>query len=275
MKWAAFLFIALLFTTSQVTAELQDDLVVYFTFDKVEGKKILDASGNDLDADVIANVDFVKGKYGDAIHIAAEPEGSDCVHIPADDLLKIEDEITMMAWVYHEDWSTASGELFNKGSNIVVAKTNDSYSLGLFHAPQNPKFPEGFELSGIEMTLGSPNLWRGFRTLALMVDKKWHHIAGTYDGNAVRIYLDGKIRYDREEKFKFIGFNSSELRIGCAKDQPQYTFKNSSIDEAGLWQRALTQAEIEEAMEGGLAVSPKDKVATTWGDIKRPTIVYK
>ena len=87
MRWIVFLFITgLLFTTSQATAKLEKDLVVYFTFDKVKDEKILDASGNDLDAEVIANVDFVEGKYGDAIHIAAEPEGGDCVRVPADDL---------------------------------------------------------------------------------------------------------------------------------------------------------------------------------------------
>ena len=119
MKWLTFLFIAVLFTASQTTAKLEKDLVVYFTFDKVKGKKILDASGNDLDAEVVANVDFIKGKYGNAIHIAAELEGDDCLNIPADDLLKIEGEITMMAWVFNEDWVKNSGKWFDKGSHVL------------------------------------------------------------------------------------------------------------------------------------------------------------
>ena len=64
MRWIAFLFIAGTFTTSQTTAKLEKDLVVYFTFDNVKGKKILDASGNDLDADVVANVDFIEVNMG-------------------------------------------------------------------------------------------------------------------------------------------------------------------------------------------------------------------
>ena len=86
MKRILFLLIFVLFTVNQVSAKLEKDLVVYFTFDNVKGKKILDASGNDLDADVVANVDFVEGKYGNALHIAAKPEGNECVHVPADDL---------------------------------------------------------------------------------------------------------------------------------------------------------------------------------------------
>ena len=65
------------------------------------------------------------------------------------------------------------------------------------------------------------------------------------------------------------------MNWNCALDargHPRYVFKGGSIDEFGVWRRALTEAEIAEAMKGFLAVSPKDKVATTWGDIKQRTI---
>ena len=262
MKWIIFLFIALLFTTSQATAELQDDLVVYFTFDNVKGKKILDASGNDLDADVVANIGFVEGKYGDAIHIAPEPEGDDCIHIPTDDLLKLEDKITMMAWVLNEDWDKNSGMWFDKGSH-VLGEEKKGYSMGLINDVGAFKGPNiGMRLGGIQAVYG-------FNTTGAMVDKNWHHIAGTYDGKTAKIYLDGKILSNVDRAFEFNGTNDIDLRIGCAKNQPQYAFKNGSIDEVGVWQRTLSQAEIEEAMKGFLAVSPKDKIATTWGDIKR------
>ena len=274
MRWIAFLFIAVLFTTSQTTAKLEGDLVFYFTFDDVKGKKILDASGNDLDADVVANVDFVEGKYGNAIHIAAEAGGDDCVHVSADDLLKIEDEITMMAWVYHEDWDAVSGQLFDNGSHIL-GEEKKSYGLGLFPDPENPGFLRNFDDPNIVMRLGGVSDGReeltwSFWTWGRMVNKEWHHIAGTYDGRTKRMYLDGEILSDdRVVDFEFIGTNDSDLRIGCAKNHPQYTFKNGSIDEVGLWRRALTQSEVRKVMGGALAVSPKDKIATTWGNIKR------
>ena len=61
----------------------------------------------------------------------------------------------------------------------------------------------------------------------------------------------------------------TENRIGCAKNRPQFAFDKGAIDEVALWQRALTQAEIRTVLKGNiLSVSPSDKVATTWGDIK-------
>jgi hypothetical protein len=268
MKRILFPLIFVLFTGNQVFAGLDKDLVVFFSFDSVKGKKILDASGNDLDADVVANVDFIKGKYGNAIHIAAEPEGDNCVHIRATDALKIENEITMMAWVYNEDWDTNSGQWFDKGSQILEIEKK-SYGMGLFNDTGPFKGPN------IRMLLGGlQGVW-SFTTSGPMVDKRWHHVTGTYDGETAKIYLDGKIRSKVDAVFEFSGTNDLDLRIGCAKTHPHYTFKNGSIDQIGLWRRALTQAEIEEAMKSFLAVSPKDKVATTWGDIKRRTIVYK
>ena len=274
MKRIPLLLLVMLFTATQAIAELDKDLVVYFTFDKVKGKKILNASGNDLNAEVVANIDFVKGKYGNAMHIAAEAEDDNCVHIPADDLLKIEDEITMMAWVYHEDWDTALGQLFDNGSHIL-GEEKKSYSLGLFPDPENPGFLRDFNDPNVVMRLGGISDGRreitwSFWSWGRMVDKEWHHIAVTYDGRTKRMYMDGEIiSDDRIVDFAFIGTNDSDLRIGCAKNHPQYTFKNGSIDEVGLWRRALTQSEIKEVMRGALAVSPKDKVATTWGSIKR------
>ncbi len=46
-------FLSLIFVTVGYTvADLTDDLVFYFTFDNVEGKRILDESENGLDAEV-------------------------------------------------------------------------------------------------------------------------------------------------------------------------------------------------------------------------------
>ena len=259
----------MLFTVSGVSAGLDEGLVFYFTFDNVKAKKILDASGNGLNADIITNTEFIKGKYGNAIHIDVEAQGDDCITIPANDLLKIEGEITLMAWVYNESWNKNSGQWFDKGCQIFGGERSRCYGMGLFNDN-----PVGFKGPNIGMILGKIIGLSIFTTTGPMVDKRWHHIVGTYDGRSAKIYLDGKIRSDRESKFEFSGTNDSDLLIGCAVSRPQYTFKNGSIDEIGLWRRALTETEIKEAMKDIFAVSPKDKTATTWGDIKQKEVTY-
>ena len=103
-----------------------------------------------------------------------------------------------------------------------------------------------------------------------MKNKTWHHIVGICEDTSVKIYLDGEILVETELPFDFRGINDQDLRIGCAKGRPEYAFEDGFIDEVAIWSRALSEDEIKTAMQGPLfPVSPKNKVATTWGDIKR------
>ncbi|MXY99321.1 LamG domain-containing protein [Candidatus Poribacteria bacterium] len=255
----AVLIALMLITAGYATADLADGLVVYFTFDNVKGKTIVDDSGNGLDADIIANTDIVDGKYGKAIRITAV--GADCVNVPASDDLKITGEITMAAWINQDSWAT-DAQWFDK--NCHNGGEHSSYGIGAFNGGKN--FNMFLGTGNSRPTLSQPH---GLDT------KKWHHVVGTYDGDTMRVYVDGELAAEKAEKFDFKGTNDQDLRIGCSKDRPNYTFENGSIDEAAVWSRALSEDEIQAiASEGFLSVSPRDKVATTWGSVKRRIGVY-
>ena len=275
MKRILFPLILVLFTVSSVSAGLEDDLVVYFTFDNVKGKKILDASNNQHDAEIVGKTKFVKGKYRNAIQITANTE--ECVNVPAWQSLKISGEITMSAWVYRENWADGSGYWFDKGCYVGLANMH-AYGMAVFQVKEAHWHLGDLKGTVIVMILGgSRNQMRFSGTLPRTENKNWHHVVGTYDGAFVKIYLDGEILFEGE-KFDpinkvFAEVNDQALRIGCAKDRPQYAFDNGAIDEVALWSRSLTQTEIRTVMKGNmLAVSPRDKAATTWGDIKQRTV---
>ncbi|MCY4568654.1 MAG: LamG domain-containing protein [Candidatus Poribacteria bacterium] len=255
-------FILMLVSVGYATADLTDDLVVHFTFDTVKGKTIVDESGNGLDAKVIKNTEFVKGKYGKAIHITKETE--DCVNVPASHELEISEEITMMAWVYQDDWTESTFQWLDKGSYSKAF--HSVYGMAVFNKDAHSP--------GIGVILGG-DIHRRFIVRNNMRNKKWHHIAATCNDTSVKIYLNGELlnppgRLPPELKLNFRGINDEDLRIGCAKGKPGYAFEDGSIDEVAIWSRALSEDEIGSAMQGRwLSVSPKDKVATTWGNIKR------
>lgn len=256
------LFVVLVFMLAgSATAALTDDLVVHFTFDTVKGKRIFDESGNGLDARIIKHTKFVESKYGKAIRITHETE--DCVNIPSADDLEISEEITMMAWVYHENWMEGTSQWFDKG----CYSGNSSYGMALFNR-------ENVHSSGIGIILGGEHQ-RRFIIRKDMRNKTWHHIVATGSGTSVKLYLDGEAvnsdgRLPPAHQFHFKGINDEDLRIGCAKHKPEYAFEGGSIDEVAIWSRVLSDDEIRSAMRGPLlAVSPKDKIATTWGNIKR------
>ena len=257
--YAVLLSALMIISTGYATADLAEGLVVYFTFDNVKGKTIVDDSGNGLDADIIANTEIVKGKYGDAIRITNV--GADCVNVPASDELKITGEITMAAWINQDAWST-DGQWFDK--NCHNGGEHSSYGIGAFGGG-----------ASFNMFLGTGNGRPTLNKPHALDTKTWHHVVGTYDGATMKVYVDGEVAAEHEEKFDFKGTNDQDLRIGCSKDRPNYTFENGSIDEAAVWRRALSEDEINEIMnEGFLAVSPRDKAATMWGSIKSRTITY-
>ena len=250
----------MLITAGYATADLAEGLVVYFTFDNVKGKTIVDDSGNGLDAEVIKDTKFVKGKYGNAIHITGETE--DCVNVPTVRALEISEEITMMAWVYHDNWTEGTFQWLDKGS---YNRSHSQYGMAVYHE-------KDLGADGLGIILG-----RGeFRAIHLIDNKMkndtWHHIVGICTDASVEIYLDGEnvLDFDARNRPRFNGTNDQDFRIGCAENKPGYAFKDGSIDEVAIWSRALSEAEIKTAMQGPLlSVSPKDKVATTWGGIKR------
>ena len=262
------LFLLILITVRYTTADITEGLVVYFTFDNVKDKRILDESGNGLDAEVIKNTEFVGGKYGNAIRVTGETE--DCVNVPDSHKLKIDDDITMMAWVYHENWKRHSSQWFDKG--VRTKDLHNAYGMAVYDKKDIGEagwFEDG---SGIGMVLGTgePKHQQMILVNNTMKDGKWHHIVGTVGDNDVRIYLDGESIVQVNGKVNFKGTNKEDLRIGCVKNKPQYAFEGGSIDEVAIWNRALSEDEVRKAMRGPvLSVSPKDKAATTWGSIKR------
>ncbi|MDE0465468.1 MAG: LamG domain-containing protein [Candidatus Poribacteria bacterium] len=274
MKGILFPLILGLLAVNFVSAGLDEDLVVYFTFDSVEGKKILDASDNQHDAEIVGKTKFVKGKHRNAIQITADTE--EWVNVPTWQSLKISGEITMSAWVYREDWADGSGYWFDKGVYAGgVANKQHAYGMAVFQVKE-AHWHLG-PLKGTVITIilgGAGHQTRISKPLPKTENEKWHHVVGTYDGTFAKVYLDGELFFESLPINRdFPEVNDQALRIGCAKDRPQYAFDNGAIDEVALWSRSLTQTEIRTVMKGNmLAVSPRDKTATTWGDIKHRAI---
>ena len=265
LSYTVLLNAVMLIAVGYTTADFDEGLVVYFTFDNVKGKRVLDESGNGLDAEVVKNTKFVEGKYGNAIRITNETE--DCVNIPAADELEISEQLTMMAWVYHEDWTGSSSQWFDKGCH---SKVIESYGMAVYDKKDVIEARHFENGSGLSIIVGGAD-WQQISTIKnRMKNSTWHHVVGTYADKVLKIHLDGEVIYEGASHSDFFGTNEEDLRIGCAKGKPQYAFEDGSIDEVALWNRALSEDEIRTAMRGPLfAVSPKGKIATAWGSIKR------
>lgn len=74
--------------------------------------------------------------------------------------------------------------------------------------------------------------------------KKWYHLAFTYDGTNLRLYVDGKLDFTYPHATPGEVFSFSRVVFGNAKGQVY----NGKVSELRVWSVARSQAEIENNM---------------------------
>ena len=99
------------------------------------------------------------------------------------------------------------------------------------------------------------------------VDDAWHHIAGSWDGDHIRVYIDAT-EVAGGPCSGVLGTNEEPLYIGARGGASRWT--NGYYDEIKVFNRGLSQAEIEAAMafETVPAVDPLSSAAALWATLK-------
>ncbi|MHC4739426.1 MAG: LamG domain-containing protein [Planctomycetota bacterium] len=177
---------------------------------------------------------------------ALDFDGRDYVYCGNDESLEITAQITVEAWVYPR--SNQWMGLVSKGDDVAG---HDDYGLWLnnrrvefsFNWPERwPIYPNGDRFIGNnQIPLNS-----------------WSHVAGTWDGSKLRIYINGQL--DREFDWTY-GINSSKasLYFGVNPGGGDEYF-NGIMDEVRIWSRALDAQEIEGSMYNALEGSEPNLV---------------
>ena len=135
----------------------------------------------------------------------------------------INQAITLSAWVNTSD----SG---NGQHNPFVGKGDRSYAIK--HASNNSM--EFFIYDSTWQTLQS-SVDDSFNGL-------WHHVAGTFDGNQIRLYVDGSLA-DSMDYTGAIATTTFPVNIGRNSENPDRLYEGA-IDEVRIYNRALSEAEV-------------------------------
>jgi len=232
-----------------MSAAVEKDLVAYYTFDEGTGQIVKDQSGNKHDGKFVGTPEWVEGKFGKALEFDGK---SNYVEVPDAVDIAIEANVTFTAWF-------KPAVTINPGNNNyrMLSKNNDYFLLFNYEQLGNlgwlVKDPGGTNHVVHSVT----NEWK---------EGVWHHVAGTFDGKELMIYIDGNMENSVSYAGK-AGTSKLALWIG-ADDLPAYF--PGAIDEFRIYKRALDAAEVKQVMSApATPVQPSEKsTATTWGEIK-------
>ncbi|MFD6163554.1 LamG-like jellyroll fold domain-containing protein, partial [Oerskovia sp. NPDC060287] len=212
------------------------------TWELDEGAGVLtaDSSGWGFQGTLTGGTSWVMGKAGKAVRL----DGSTGrVSVPDADGLDVSSALTVSAWVRPE--RTATQYVVKK----AVSGSADGYELGISSAGK-PFLRVNQKTSG--------DTFRANATSVLPTNGTWVHLAGTYDGQRLRIYVDG-VEQGNVAGPGSVGVNTLPLTIGAQPDG-LYPFQGA-VDSVRLSDRALTAAQVAELVQGGGPV-PTTPVAT-------------
>jgi len=184
------------------------------------------------DNDGVNSATFVPGMVGDTFTFSGT--GSDYVRVSNDPSLEPE-TVTVDAWVRAPVSPGSARYIVAKGAQGCTAASYALYTSGgglRFYVYSG--IGSGFVLSPYYASSG---IWDG----------QWHHVAGTYDGTAVRLYVDGAQVGSGTSTSISIGYGlatDNDLIIGQYTGTCSLPF-NGDIDEVEIFNRALSLEEIQ------------------------------
>jgi hypothetical protein len=234
---------------------------VIYTFEDGNGEKVKDLSGNGNDADFKGNnIQWVKGKNGGGLKLGGANNSlvcptingvgktffSECLWANFDDLTP-ENQFGYISCT-----QTANARYFYFSTWSSAGAPNDAIHCG---------------------TLDAAGAWgRGISTGRVFKKGQWYHVAGVIDTKVgtIRVYVDGSLVQEMVITPGDTPGTPAEIWVGGSPEA--YQWLTGTIDDVGFFNVALTEDDINNIMNNGLAkgfaVQAQGKLPITWATIK-------
>jgi len=167
------------------------------------------------------------------VNQAFDFNGSSFVLVSNSVPLQFTNAMTVEAWV---NLRTFSG--FN--SREICSKFGSSGALDCYTLAIDPPTKKAYFVLNSSDNTGGEQL---FSSVTIPTNT-WTHIAGTYDGSVMRIYVNGQLS-NSTNWTRGIHVANSDLTIGCTMQFSPTSYFNGQIDEVSLYNRALSDCEIQ------------------------------
>jgi len=218
------------------------DLIMYLPMDEGNGDTVRDMSPNSFQGKIIGgDFKWVDGQKGAGLELVSGTE----VQVPDHALLDGMKALTLEIWVKQD--SHQSTGVIQKGTNWP-----DMSYLAQPWSDQQIYF-------GVKDTSSRAIAPPGSYPLG-----EWYHIAATFDGKTLKLFIDGDEKSEAESPVNQVPDTTTPLQIGN-----RFT---GVIDEFVMYSRALDASEIQRDMKSvPMSVGARGNLAIAWGRIKLAT----
>ena len=227
-------------TAAATTAASTPGLVAAYAFSEGTGATVADASGNGHTGTISNATWSTAGKYGDALSF----NGSNAlVTVPDAAALHLTTGMTLEAWVNPAVTAAAWRDVIYKGNDNFFLEATSTASAGQ---------------PSVGAIVNSAYL-QSFGTAALAANT-WAHLAATYDGATMRLYVNGT-QVASAAGAGSILTSTNALQIGG--DSLYGQFFQGLIDEVRVYNVALTAAQIQADMNTPVDINAQDTTPPT------------
>ena len=199
-------------------------LIGWWKLDETSGLLARDSSGRENHGTLynMAGSEWTSGITDGAL----EFDGTeDYIAVSNSSSLQLTNALTLTAWIKGDAWGSGSSV------NIVARKGEGN--------------PNNYQLAVAD---GQVSLYlddsdgNGFRGDTVLNTGQWYHVAATWDGSTVRVYLDGVLDNDPPDSYTSpLATDSRPLYIGGREGADWF---DGIIDDVRIYNRALTAVEV-------------------------------
>jgi len=168
---------------------------------------------------LVGNPRWVAGRIDGGLDLDGELDYVNCGN---DESLSLAGQITLAAWIRPRMVGNYEHQHFmGKGNQSYALKQNSDNNLEMV------VYINGWRIATAHLTTAFNDIW--------------HHVAGTYDGHAIKLYIDGVLQCTTPQSGP-IHVTADPFRIGT-RDGSQW-FYTGQIDDVRVYNRALSASEV-------------------------------
>ncbi|MCH7559210.1 MAG: discoidin domain-containing protein, partial [Planctomycetes bacterium] len=208
-------------------------LVGWWKFNESSGTTAKDSSAYGNDGTLNGDPQWVNGKLARALQFDGVDE---FVEVPHADILTVDNEVTVMAWIN----TSRHGGPGTEGYQGIVAKGNSTRSYSLYTQSAGT----------LHFSTTSGGAYVGSSSSSQVPLNEWAHVAAMVAGGEHRYYINGEPAGTGGGGINLPGATDTDnVVIGRTQEGATRSFLGM-IDDVRIYNRALTEDEIKQAMIG-------------------------